>query len=93
MLTLTVPTLHPDAFLSIKIKAQLLAPPYSDIEFQYSQIDWSSYGCEPNGILIHGHYPPSHTSIYGNAALIKYDSMEIKVEHRGKQDDTSRHSR
>ncbi len=80
MFTLTVPTLHPESLLSIKIKAQLLASPNTYIEFQYSQIDWQSHDCEPNGILISNHYSPSQKSIYGNAALIKFDSMEIKLD-------------
>ncbi len=80
MLTLNLSTPHPESLLNLKIKASLLNAPETTIDFQYSEIEWDSRDCEPNGILVHNYYPPSQPSIYGSAVLVKYDSMEIKLD-------------
>lgn len=80
MLTLNISTTHPESLLNLKIKASLLNTPETTIDFQYSEIDWSSRDCEPNGILVNNYYPPNQSSIYGSAVLVKYDSMEIKSD-------------
>lgn len=77
MLTLNISTPHPESLLSQKIQARLLHTPDTIIDFQYSEIDWASRDCEPDGILVNNFYPPSQQSIYGNAALVRYDSMVI----------------
>ncbi|MFA0121478.1 hypothetical protein AB4400_08630 [Vibrio sp. 10N.261.48.A2] len=74
---LNIPTLHPDSLLDLRVNAKLLTPPCAEITFQFNQIDWQSYNCEPNGILINDHYPANHQSQFGNSALVEYRSMEI----------------
>ncbi|YCO02362.1 hypothetical protein ACB087_10305 (plasmid) [Vibrio sp. VNB-15] len=78
MLTLNISTTHPESLLNQKIQARLLHAPDTVIDFQYSEIDWASRDCEPDGILVNNYYSPSQQSIYGNAALVRYDSMVIK---------------
>ncbi|MFA0079757.1 hypothetical protein AB4427_16730 [Vibrio artabrorum] len=79
-LALNIPTPHPDSLLGLKIKAKLLTPPCTEILFQFNQIDWQSYNCEPNGVLVNDYYPSSNQSPYGNSALVEYRSMEIKLD-------------
>lgn len=82
MFNVELPSSHPESLLNIRVKAKLLTPPFTVITFQYSQIDWPSHHCEPNGILVNHYYPPNHRSAYGSAALIDYSSMRIELNNR-----------
>jgi hypothetical protein len=73
---------HPESLLNIKVTATLLSSPFTTIVFQYSQIDWASHDCEPNGILVSHYFPPNHSSPYGSAALVNYRSMKMERDRQ-----------
>ncbi|MFW1591031.1 hypothetical protein ACEV9Y_22860 [Vibrio parahaemolyticus] len=76
-LVLNLSSTHPEALISLKCKAKLLASPDTEIQFPFHQIEWSSIDCEPKGILVSHYYSPAHHRPYCGSAVVLYDSLSL----------------